>query len=104
MKLHKIHPMNATRLECIILIKLLWVMLNWSILNQVKDYTKKDISFHKCTHTLQSRSKMLTSDTLQNKDLLIEWLYGLSKISKAHYVKEYKRKKKNVGNMSQNMQ
>jgi hypothetical protein len=60
MKLHKIHPMNATRLECIILIKLLWVMLNWSILNHVKKLTRKDLSYHKLTHTLQSRSKALT--------------------------------------------
>src|SRR5690606_37737359 len=67
MKLHKIHSMNATRLECIILIKLLWVMLNWSIWNRIKDYTNKDISFHKFSQTLQSRSKRLTPCVLRSK-------------------------------------
>jgi len=96
LRLHKIHPMNATRLECIILVKLLWVMLNWSILNQIKEYTGQDLSFHKFTQTLQSRSKMLKSCILQNKDLLIEWLYELSEIAKVHHVKEYKKGSKNM--------
>lgn len=91
MKLHKIHPMNATRLECIILIKLLWVMLNWSIWNQIKDYTNKDISFHKFSQTLQSRSKRLTPSIIQSKKLLIEWLYSLAEISKVHHEKGYKK-------------
>ncbi|MFN6944956.1 MAG: IS4 family transposase [Cytophagaceae bacterium] len=90
-KLHKIHSMNATRLECIILIKLLWVMLNWSIWNRIKDYTNKDISFHKLSQTLQSRSKRLTPCVLRSKQLLIEWLYNLAEISKVHHEKEYKK-------------
>jgi hypothetical protein len=96
MKLHKIHPMNATRLECIILVKLLWVMLNWSILNQIKSYANIDVSFHKLTHTLHSRSKILTPEILQNKGLLYKWLLGLSEISKAHHLKEYKKGSKKM--------
>jgi hypothetical protein len=78
MQLHKIQAMNAVRLECILLIKLLWVMLNWSILNQLKEFTNTDLSFHKLTHTLQSRSQKITSIIITHKELLCEWLHFLS--------------------------
>jgi len=96
MKLDKIHAMNATRLECIILIKLLWVMLNWSILNHVKKLTQLDLSYHKLTHTLQSRSKVLSLSILNNQDKLIEWLADLYWISKKHHQKEFKKGRKKV--------
>jgi hypothetical protein len=96
MKLHKIHSMNATRLECIILVKLLWVMLNWSILNQIKEFANKDISLHKLTHTLQSRSMSITIKILRNKNLLYEWLISLSEISKRYHQKEYKKGSKKI--------
>lgn len=97
MQLHKIHPMNATRLECVILIKLLWVMLNWSILNHLRTLTKQDLSFHKLTHTLQSRSKTLTLSILQNKNKLLKWTMDLYCISQQHHEKEYKKGRKKVG-------
>lgn len=91
MQLHKIQAMNAVRLECILLIKLLWVMLNWSILNQLKEFTNTDLSFHKLSHTLQSRSQKITLTILDHKELLYEWLLELAKISLKHHQKEYKK-------------
>jgi len=99
MRLHKIHPMNATRLECIILIKLLWVMLNWTFFNHLKNLTQKDLSFHKLVNTLQGRSKVLTLLVLQNSHLLIEWLADLYRISKAFHEKEYKKGQKKVSDI-----
>lgn len=96
MNIHKIHAMNATRLECIILVKLLWVMLNWTILNQIKELVNKDISFHKLTGTLNSRSKKLTISILENEDLLYDWLIELGKISIIHHQKEYKKGSREV--------
>ncbi|CAD5273032.1 MULTISPECIES: IS4 family transposase [unclassified Imperialibacter] len=99
MKLHKIHPMNATRLECIILIKLLWVMLNWTFLNHLKRLTQMDLSFHKLVTTLQGRSKSLALPVLQNSHLLFEWLTGLYRISKVFHEKEYKKGRKKVSDI-----
>lgn len=96
MKLHKIHPMNAIRLECVVLIKLLWVMLNWSILNHLRELTHQDLSYYKLTHTLQSRSKILTISILQNNNQLVEWLIDLYWVSKEHHEKEYKKGRKMV--------
>jgi len=90
MQLHKIQAMNAVRLECVILVKLLWVMLNWSILNQLKEFTNADISFHKLSHTLQSRSQKITLSILEHEEILYEWLLKLAKISLIHHQKEYK--------------
>lgn len=99
MRLHKIHPVNATRLECIILIKLLWVMLNWTFLNHLKNLTQKDLSFHKLVNTLQGRSKVLTLPVLQNSHRLIEWLTDLYRISKEFHEKEYKKGRKKVSDI-----
>ncbi len=99
MKLHKIHPMNATRLECIILIKLLWVMLNWTFFNHLKHITQMDLSFHKLVNTLQGRSKILTLPVLQKSQLLIEWLTDLYRISKVFHEKEYKKGQKKVSDI-----
>lgn len=91
LEIHKIHSMNAMKLECVILIKFLWVMLNWSILKLLQEETQRDISLHKLTHTFISRSKMLTITILQNKNLLQEWLNQMCDISLRHHLKEYKK-------------
>lgn len=44
MKLHNIHSMNAIRLECTLLIKLIWVMLNWSILRLFEEILSCELS------------------------------------------------------------
>ena len=95
-KLHKIHPMNATRLECVIIVKLIWVMLNWFILKHLKDVTGQDLSYHKLAHTLQSRAKALTLPILQSSNQLMVWLTDLFWISKHHLEKEYKNGRKMV--------
>jgi len=91
LKVHKIHSMNAKRLECVILVKFLWVMLNWSILKLLEEETQQRISLHKLTHSIISRSKMLTATILQNKNLFSEWLSKMCDISIRHHLKEYKK-------------
>lgn len=99
MQLHKIHDMNSVRLECIILIKLLWVMLNWSIVYYIKNLTKLDLSYHKATRTLQTRSNRLCLVIIQSQKLLTEWLIALCHLSKIHHVKEYKKGSKPISNI-----
>lgn len=96
MQLHKIHCMNPIRLECIILIKLLWVMLNWSIVNHLKKLSGLDLSFHKVTRTILNRSKRLSGTILKNSDLFTEWMIDLYTISKYHHVKEHKKGSKSI--------
>lgn len=96
MQVHKIHSMNAIRLECIILVKLLWVMLNWTIVRYLKRLTGLDLSYHKITGTLLSRSKRISSVILKNKELFTEWLTDLCKISERHHIKEYKKGSKSI--------
>jgi hypothetical protein len=91
LKLHKIHPMNAIRLECVILVRFLWIMLNWSVLKLLQEETKKEISLHKFTHTIMSRRIMINATILQDKNLLFEWIYKLLEISIKFHKKEYKK-------------
>jgi IS4 transposase len=96
LKIHKLQSMNATRLECIILIKFLWVMLNWSLLNLVQEETRQEISLHKFTHTVISRSKILTATILRSRNLFSKWIIGMCNISIRYHVKEYK-----IGSLSE---
>lgn len=91
LKLHKLHTMNAIRLECIILIKFIWVMLNWSLLKLLEQVTACEISLPKLTRTLISRSGMLNKTIMQNQEILISWIVKLGEISSKHHRKDYKK-------------
>ncbi|MCE2895393.1 MAG: IS4 family transposase [Flammeovirgaceae bacterium] len=96
MQVHKIHGMNPIRLECIILIKLLWVMLNWSIVRYLRNLTGLDLSYHKVHRTILSRSKRISSIIMKSSELFTEWLIDLCGISERHHVKEYKKGSKSI--------
>lgn len=101
LKIHKIHPMNALRLECVMLIKFIWVMLNWSLLKLIEEVGKIEISYHKLSRTLMSQSKSLNLTTLQSPPLLLIWLDNLFKISMKHHLKEYKKGTKSIATILQ---
>lgn len=91
MRVHKIHCMNPIRLECIILIKLLWVMLNWSIVQCLKRVTRLDLSHHKVVRTLMCRSQTISRAIMENLELFEPWLCQLIEICELHNIKEYKK-------------
>jgi len=96
LQLHKIHSMNATRLECILLIKFIWVMLNWSVLKLVEEVTGLELSLHKFTRTIIGRSTTLNLRVLQDPELILAWLVRLCGISSKHHRKEYKKGSKKI--------
>lgn len=96
MQVHKIHSMNPVRMECTILIKLLWVMLNWSIVYYLKRLTGLDLSYHKITHTLLNPSKRISSIIMKSSSLFTDWFIDLCRISERHHLKEYKKGSKSI--------
>jgi len=88
---HKVHSMNATRLECHLLVKLLWVILNWSILKLAEETSGLEMSLHKCTRTIMARTNSLTMSLLQDKERLMDWVHRLINISIVHHKKEYRK-------------
>lgn len=94
--LHKIHPMNAVRLECVILVKLIWAMLNWSLLKLVEQAKGCEISLHRFSRTLTGRSKALDLLILQSPGRFVGWLERLCEISDKHHRKEYKKGSKEM--------
>lgn len=89
--LHQIHPMNPIRTECVILIKFIWVMLNWSLLKLTEEVLGKELSLHKMTRTLTGRSMLLDISLMNNQEKLLGWLKKLFNLSKEHHLKEYKK-------------
>jgi len=96
MKIHYSHSMNATRLSCLILIQLIWVVVNWQILTAVQMSTGLEISFHKLCQTLCGRGMKLTIEILKNREKLKEWLLKLIGISVRFHKKEYKKGTENL--------
>ena len=91
LNIHQVHAMNATRLTCVLLIRLIWVMLNWHILCAIRETTKLNISFHKLCRTLVIRSMKLTMEMLQSVQKLKQWLADLVPLSIRFHEKEYKK-------------
>lgn len=96
LQLHKIHPMNAVRLECIMLIKFIWIMLNWSVLKLIEEVTGCELSLHKFSRTIVSRSTTLNLTVLQEPGLFLAWLVRLCGTSSKHHRKEYKKGSKQI--------
>jgi hypothetical protein len=83
--------MSGIRVECVMLIKFIWVMLNWSLLKLTEEVIGSEISLHKMTRTLSGRSNLLHLSTLENPERLILWLENLFRLSPKHHLKEYKK-------------
>ena len=96
MQVHKIHSMNPVRLECIILIKLLWVMLNWSIVHYLKRLTGLDLSPHKIIRTISGPLKRISGSIIKESRLFADWLTDLCRISGRHHLKEYRKGSKSI--------
>jgi hypothetical protein len=88
LNLHKIHTMNAIRLECILWVKLIWVLLNWSIFIFIQNFSNVELSFHKVTRAI---ARTLNIKILKDIVLLKNWLEDLIKNNLKHFRKEYKK-------------
>jgi hypothetical protein len=97
LKIHKVHSMNYIRLECVILIKFIWVMLNWSLLKLIEQATSYEISLTKLTRTLISSSIQLNRSILQSENTLKGWIIKLCELSDKHHPKEYKKGSRKMG-------
>ncbi len=91
MRIHKIHPMSGIRVQCVMLIKFIWVMLNWSLLKLTEEVIGSEISLHKMTRTIFGRSNLLNPSTLENPERFILWLENLFRLSRKYHLKEYKK-------------
>lgn len=88
--------MNAIRLECVVLVKLIWAMLNWSLLKLVEQAKGCEMSLHRFARTLTGRSKALDLPILQSPGRFGRWLERLCEISGRHHRKEYKKGSKEM--------
>jgi hypothetical protein len=88
LNLHKIHTMNAIRLECILWVKLIWVLLNWSIFIIMQNFSNVELSFHK---TCRAITRTLNISILKDFDLLKNWLEDMIKNNLKFFRKDYKK-------------
>lgn len=92
MNIHRIHQMNATRVECILWVKLIWTLLNWTVFLFVQGFTDKELSFHKVLNLTLITLKV---DILSNKALLDCYIQKTVDQIIKHGFKEYKKGSKN---------
>ena len=90
LKIHHLHGMNATRLTCNVLTRLIWVMLNRHIFTAILKVSQMDISFHKlCSAIKQNYEFNSGNNGIEAKPK--EWLLELTNISVKHHRKDYKK-------------
>ena len=83
--------MNAERFECLMYIKFIWILLNWSLVRLFSTLGQAEISLHKFTHTLNKQVHRLVSNLVQADGSLSLWLQTLFKTSMIYHTKEYKK-------------
>lgn len=89
--IHKVNPMNKERFECLMYVKFIWVLLNWSLVSLFSTISKTEISLHKFTHTLKKQVHRLVNYISIPNDQLTLWLCQLFHISLIYHQKEYKK-------------
>lgn len=91
LNIHQFNPMNAERFECLMYIKFIWILLNWSLVRLYSTLSETEISLHKFTHTLKRQVHQLVSSLVQADGSLGLWLQKLFKASLIYHQKEYKK-------------
>jgi IS4 transposase len=91
LNLHKIHSMNAVRLECILWVKLIWALLNWSIFMFMQNFSNVELSFHKASRAI---TRILNINILKDYNLLKNYLEETIKNDLKFFRKEYKKDSK----------
>lgn len=88
LNIEKFHTMNALRLECMILLKLIWVLLNESIFLFIQNYSNKELSFHKVAKTV---SIYVTIQMLKKPNEFKKWIKKIIHKHIQKFKKEYKK-------------
>lgn len=88
MNIHRIHQMNATRVECILWVKLIWTLLNWAVFLFIQGFANKELSFQK---VLNMTLITLTTNILSLKVQLTYYLQKTGEQILKHGLKEYKK-------------
>lgn len=91
LNIHQMNPMNSVRFECLMYIKFIWILLNWSLVRLFSTLGQVEISLHKFTHTLKKQVHQLVSSLVQADGSLCLWLLKLFKTSLIYHIKEYKK-------------
>ncbi len=92
LNLHKIHTMNALRLECILWLKLIWVLLNWSIFMFMQNFSNVELSFYKMCRAI---TRTINIAILKDYNLFKNYLEEMIKNNLKFFRKEYKKGSKN---------
>lgn len=90
LKINQLHSMNAVRLECTVLVKFIWIIMNWSILKIMELENENELSFHKLCKTLISQRMSINKEIINTFDKIVQWLEHICNFSKEHK-KEYKK-------------
>lgn len=91
LNIDKFHTMNVLRIECMLLLRLIWVLLNKTIFIFIQHYSNKELSFYK---TAKLVSKHITIDLLKTKNSLKTWLENVINKHIKKIEKEYKKDSK----------
>lgn len=91
LKIHSFHSMNHRRFECYMIGKLLWIMLNWRLLNLFNGNRENDFSYYKLTSTIRQEGVRLRVLLNYQKSLLKEWLIDIYVICNKFNLVEYKQ-------------
>jgi len=89
-QVHKIQQMSVYRFQCILLAKLIWVLLNWSLIGLFQELLKKEISILKFSSTFRDSLIELRRVVISDNKVM-NWIYTLLKLADDFCQKEQRK-------------
>lgn len=91
LRIHQINPMNPDRFECLMYIKFIWILCNWSIVQLFSSLAGAEISHYKFAQTLKKNTQSFIRKSIQANGSLNLWLLELFELSTIYHLKEQKK-------------
>ena len=91
LRIHQINPMNPQRFECLMYVKFLWILLNWSLVQLFSNLSMAEISHYKFAFTLIKHTQSLIRKSILANGSLYHLLNELFELSIVYHQKEHKK-------------
>jgi len=92
-KIHLHHKMNIYRTQCILIVKLIWVIFNWSMKGMIEQKTRAEISILKFSSTFKVHAQQLRG-SIKSIEGIENWINRLDAITSKHCKKEHRKGQK----------
>lgn len=101
LKLDKVRKMKTDRFKCYLISKLIWIMINWDLVNSTSNVILKEqnklVSFYKCFSLIKAMSNQIRKLVFsKERNKIIKWMNDVYRAINRNGLKELRTNRANV--------